>query len=401
MTASKHLSARVRSLNEPLTIGMARKSRELKAEGKDIISLSLGEPDFDVPEFIQEAAHQAITDNHSHYPPVAGIQPLREAIAKKLKRDNDLQYTANQIVVSTGAKQSIANAVLSLVNPGDEVIIPAPYWVTYIEIVKFADGVPVIIPTSIENDFKITAEQLKKYITPKTKLMLFSSPCNPSGATYTKDELGSLAKVIAQKEDFYVIADEIYELIQFGGEHASLAAFPEVYNQTITVNGFSKGFAMTGWRLGYMAAPEWIAQACDKVQGQFTSGASTIVQHAAIAAIEADPSSIKYMVDAFVERMELALSILETIPGLKINRPPGAFYLFPDVSAYFGKKYGDRLIKSANDLAMYLLEEAFVALVPGEAFGSPKCIRISFAASEEELKEAMQRIKTALSQLHD
>jgi aspartate aminotransferase len=399
MSSTKDLSARVRGLNEPLTIGMARKSRELRAQGKDIISLSLGEPDFNIPDFIQEAAHQAIRDNHSHYPPVAGIQELREAISRKLKRDNGLDYHPNQIVVSTGAKQSIANAVLSLVNPGDEVIIPAPYWVTYIEIVKFAEGIPVIIPTDITQDYKINPEQLKKYITPKTKMLMFSSPCNPSGAVYTKDELAALAKVISQKPDMYVISDEIYELILFGEEMTSLASFPEVYSQTITINGFSKGFAMTGWRLGYMAAPEWIAQACDKIQGQFTSGANTIAQHAAIAALEANPEVVSYMRDAFSDRLEKVLELVKEIPYMKVFRPPGAFYLFPDISETFGKKAGDKVIKSANDLSMYLLEEALVALVPGEAFGSPKCIRFSFAASMEDLQEALRRIREAFLKL--
>lgn len=399
MSNIKDLSARVRSLNEPLTIGMARKSRELRAAGKDIISLSLGEPDFDVPEFIKEAAQNAITANKSHYPPVAGIQELREAISKKLLRDNNLQYAPSQIVVSTGAKQSIANAVLSLINPGDEVIIPAPYWVTYIEIVKFAEGVPVIIPTDIDQDYKINPEQLKKYITPKTKMLIFSSPCNPSGAVYDRDELAGLAKVISQKQDLYVIADEIYELIVFGEDMVSLASFPEVYNQTITINGFSKGFAMTGWRLGYMAAPEWIAAACDKIQGQFTSGANTIAQWAGVAAIEADPKEMAYMKDAFSDRLDQVLALMKEIPYIKVNRPPGAFYLFPDISETFGKKHGDRVIKSANDLSLYLLEEALVALVPGEAFGSPKCIRFSFAASMDELEEALRRIKTAFEKL--
>jgi aspartate aminotransferase len=399
MSSMKDLSSRVRSLNEPMTIGMARKSRELRAQGKDIISLSLGEPDFHIPEFVKQAAHQAIDNNFSQYPPVAGIQELREAISRKLKRDNGLDYSPSQIVVSTGAKQSIANAVLSLVNPGDEVLIPAPYWVTYIEIVKFADGVPVIIPTDISQDYKVTPDQLKKYITPKTKMLIFSSPCNPSGAIYTKDELAGLAQIISKKPDLYVVSDEIYELIVFGEEMTSLASFPEVYNQTITINGLSKGYAMTGWRVGYMAAPEWIALACDKIQGQFTSGANTVAQHAAVAALNADPAEVRYMRNAFSERLDRVLELVRDIPYMKVFRPPGAFYLFPDISETFGKQAGERIIKSSNDLCMYLLEEALVAIVPGEAFGSPKCIRLSFAASMDELEEAMRRIREAFLKL--
>ena len=394
------VSDRINNLSESATIAMAQRSRELQAEGKDIISLSLGEPDFHTPDFVKEAAKQAIDENYTQYTPVPGYQELREAISTKFKRDNGLDYTPNQIVTSTGAKQSIANVVLSLVNPGDEVILPSPYWVSYLEIVKMAEGVPVFIEGSIENDFKITPEQLQGAITDKTRLMIYSSPCNPSGSIYSQEELAGLAKVIEQKKDFYVISDEIYEHINFVGKHESLAQFSAIYDQVITINGVSKGFAMTGWRLGYIGAPEWIAKACTKIQGQFTSGTCSITQRAVIAAMEADPSVTHEMRDAFLRRRELVLGLLKEVEGFKLNVPEGAFYVFPDVSDLLGKKTAEgKSINTAGDLCLYLLDEAQVAMVTGEAFGSPNCIRISFATSDEQLTEAMQRIKKAVEKL--
>jgi len=394
-----NISDRVNRLSESATIAMARKSRELKAQGIDVISLSLGEPDFNTPDFIKEAAIEGIHQNYSKYMAVNGYEDLRDVIVEKFKRDNNIVYKANQIVVSTGAKQSIANVVLSTVNPGDEVIIPAPYWVSYEEIVKLAEGIPVYIETQIENDFKITPEQLQNAISSKTKLMIYSSPCNPSGSVYLKDELRALADVIVSQPQMIVISDEIYEHINFTGSYFSMAAFDDVYDQIVTVNGVSKAFAMTGWRLGYIGAPESIASACTKIQGQFTSGASSISQRAALAAISADPSVVNEMKSAFLERRDFIINHLKSIDGMKINQPEGAFYVFPDVSSFFGKSIGDRLITDSNDLCLYLLEEAKVALVTGNAFGSPACLRISYAASMEELKEAMNRISQALSKL--
>lgn len=394
-----HISDRVKNMAESATLAMAAKSRELKAQGIDIISLSLGEPDFMTPDFIKDAAKRGIDENYSHYMPVPGYLDLREAISGKFKRDNGLDYAPNQIVVSTGAKQSLINVIMSLVNEGDEVIIPAPYWVTYYEQVALFGGIPVVIPTSIENDFKITPDQLRSAMTDKTKLMIFSNPCNPTGTAYTKDELGALADVIATKPDFFVISDEIYEHINFIEKNQSLAAFDHVYNQTITVNGLSKAFAMTGWRIGYIGAPVEIAKACEKIQGQFTSGTCSISQRAAIAAMEADPSQLQYMVDAFRKRRDLVLDLLGEIEGLKLNVPEGAFYVFPDITNFFGKSYGNHKINSATDLSMYLLDEAKVALVTGEAFGDPNCVRLSYAASEDVLTEAISRIKTALEKL--
>jgi aspartate aminotransferase len=378
---------------------MARKSRELKAQGIDVISLSLGEPDFNTPDFIKDAAIEGIHQNYSKYMAVNGYEDFREALSAKFKRDNNISYSPDQIVVSTGAKQSIANVVLSTVNPGDEVIIPAPYWVSYHEIVKMAEGVPVIIETKIEDDFKITADQLKNAISDKTKLMIYSSPCNPSGSVYLKEELRSLADVLVNHPEIIVISDEIYEHINFTDSYFSLAAFDDVYNQVVTVNGVSKAFAMTGWRLGYIGAPEWIAKACTKIQGQFTSGASSVSQRAALAAVSADPSVVGEMKDAFLERRNFIIEKLRLISGIKINQPEGAFYVFPDVSELFGKSFGDRKIENADDLCLYLLEEAKVALVTGNAFGSPACLRISYAASMDELTEAISRISNALSQL--
>ena len=399
-TAINLLSDRVKNLSESATIAMARKSRELKAKGIDVISLSLGEPDFNTPDFIKQAAKEGIDQNYSKYMPVNGYEDLRMAISAKFKRDNNINYSKDQIVVSTGAKQSIANVVLSLINPGDEVIIPAPYWVSYEEIVKMAEGVPVGIKTSIENDFKITPDQLKAAINTKTKLMIYSSPCNPSGSVYTKKELRGLADVLKDYPSIVVISDEIYEHINFTNSYFSMAAFDDMYNQVVTVNGVSKSFAMTGWRLGYLGAPNWIASACTKIQGQFTSGASSISQRAALAAVSEDPKVVIPMKNAFLDRRNYMIKELRSISSFNINEPEGAFYLFPDVSAFFGKEFKGNKITNADELCLFLLEEAKVALVTGNAFGSPNCIRISYAASMEELKEAIGRIKSAISLLH-
>ncbi|NBW71239.1 MAG: pyridoxal phosphate-dependent aminotransferase [Flavobacteriia bacterium] len=394
------LSERLLTMEESATIAMSRKSRELKAQGKDIISLSLGEPDFFTPQFIKDAALEAMNNNFTMYTPVPGYDDLRESIALKFKRDNNLVYTKDQIVVSTGAKQSIANVVLSLINPGDEVIIPAPYWVSYLEIVKVAEGIPVIVHAGIENDFKITGAQLEAAITPKTKLMLFSTPCNPTGSVYSKDELKDLANVLQKYPSLIALSDEIYEHINFEGKHESLAQFPEIYDQVVTVNGVSKAWAMTGWRLGYIAAHKDIAAACDKVQGQFTSATCSITQKATIAAMNADPKVLDEMIGAFKSRRKLVLDALAEIPGLVSNKPGGAFYVFPNVSSFFGKSYNGKKISNSEELCMYLLEEGLVALVGGEAFGDPNCMRISYAASEKTLTEAMKRIKNALLNLH-
>lgn len=393
-------SDRLNNMEESATLAMSRLSRELKAQGKDIISLSLGEPDFHTPQFIKDAAVAAMDNNFTTYTPVPGYDDLREAISNKFKRDNGLTYSKTQIVVSTGAKQSLANVILSIIGKGDEVIIPAPYWVSYIEIVKLAEGVPVIVESGIDSDFKITAQQLEKAITPKTKMMIFSTPCNPSGSVYSKEELKSLTQVIARHPNLVVIADEIYEHINFAGKHESLAQFDEIYNQVVTVNGVSKAWAMTGWRIGYIGAPQSIADACTKMQGQFTSGTCSIAQKAAVAAVNADPAVLKDMISAFRRRRDLVLEKLGAIEGLKVNVPEGAFYVFPDISSYFGKSYGGTVISSAADLCMYLLNEALVALVSGDAFGDPNCIRISYATSEEVLEEALKRVKIALEKLN-
>ena len=393
------LSHRIEEMTESATLAMARKSRELKAKGLDIISLSLGEPDFDTPDFIKEAAVKAIHENYTRYPPVNGYLDLREAISKKFNRDNKLNYSADQIVVSTGAKQSIINAVLSLVNPGDEVIIPTPFWVSYEEMVKLAEGKCVFIRAGIENDFKITPQQLEQAITVKTKLMIFSSPCNPTGSVYTHEELVELSKVLKRNKNVYVIADEIYEHINFTGKHASLASIDGMYENVITVNGVSKAFCMTGWRIGFIGAPKTIADACNKLQGQFTSGASSIAQRASLAAVQANPEVVKPMREAFLKRRDLVLKLLSEISGLKSNVPQGAFYVFPEIKSFFGKSYDKFYIKTAEDLCMFLLEDALVALVTGEAFGDDNCIRISYAASEKELIASMQRIKISLAKL--
>jgi aspartate aminotransferase len=377
---------------------MAALARELKSQGKDIISLSLGEPDFNTPDFIKEAAKKAIDENYSTYSPVEGYADLKEAICRKFKRDNDLDYKPSHIVVSTGAKQSLYNIAQVMLNDGDEVILPAPYWVSYFEIVKMAGGIPVEVPTSIENDFKITPEQLEKAITPKTKMIWYSSPCNPSGSVFSKDELTALSKVILKHPNIYVVSDEIYEHINFAGTFCSIASLPGMFEKTITVNGIAKGFAMTGWRIGYIGAPEIIAKACTKMQGQVTSGANSIAQRATITAVDADPSVLNYMVDAFKKRRDLVVGLINDVPGMKVNIPEGAFYVFPDVSFYFGKTLRGNLIKDANDFSMYLLSEANVATVTGDAFGDKNCIRFSYATSEEILVEAMKRIKNALTE---
>ena len=391
------LSDRINNLSTSATLAMAAKARELRAEGKDIIGLSLGEPDFNTPDFIKEAAIEAINQNYNSYSPVDGYVELKEAIIKKFRRDNNLNYTLPQVVVSTGAKQSLANVAAVMLNPGDEVILPCPYWVSYSDIVKLSDGVPVEVQTSIDNDFKMTAEQLEAAITPKTKMIWYSSPCNPSGSVYSKSELRALADVLQKHPNIYVVSDEIYEHINFKGGHFSMAEFEDMYDRTITVNGVSKAFAMTGWRIGYIGAPDWVARACNKMQGQITSGANCIAQRAVITALEADPSSIKYMVDEFKERRKLILDLLSDIEGFKTNEPEGAFYVFPNVSAYFGKTIKGKTINNASDFSLFLLEEALVATVTGEAFGNPDCIRISYAASQDNIKEAVKRIKTALS----
>ncbi|WP_224489599.1 pyridoxal phosphate-dependent aminotransferase [Robertkochia flava] len=394
---SNPLSERILQMSTSATLAMAAKARELKSEGKDIIGLSLGEPDFNTPDFIKEAAKEAIDQNYNSYSPVDGYADLKQAIIKKFKRDNGLDYQPGQIVVSTGAKQSLANVAMAVINPGDEVILPAPYWVSYSEIVKLAEGVPVEVPTSIDTDFKMTPEQLEKAITPKTKMLWYSSPCNPSGSVYSKEELEALAVVLRKHPGIIVVSDEIYEHINFKNAHHSMAACEGMYDRTVTVNGVSKAFAMTGWRIGYIGAPEYIAKACNKIQGQITSGANCIAQRATIAALEAPVSNIKYMIDKFHERRDLVLKLLGEIPGMNLNVPEGAFYVFPDISYYFGKTIKGKTINNATDFSLLLLEEALVATVTGEAFGNPNCIRISYAASEAELQEAIKRIKEVLS----
>ena len=387
----------INSLPVSATLAMAAKARELKNEGIDVIGLSLGEPDFNTPEFIKDAAIQAVNDNYNSYSPVDGYADLKQAIITKFKRDNGLDYAANQIVVSTGAKQSIANVCMVLLNPGDEVLLPAPYWVSYSAIATLAEAKSTIIPTSIDNDFKITPEQLEAAISPKTKLIMFNSPNNPSGTIYTEEEYRALGKVLEKYPDIYIMSDEIYEQINYGTPHFSIAAIPSLYDRTITVNGVAKAFAMTGWRIGYIGAPAWIAKACNKMQGQITSGANCIAQRATITALEAPVSNIQYMVDEFQSRRKLIIELLSEIPGFRINEPEGAFYVFPDVSHYFGKTMNGKTIKDASDFALYLLEEAHVATVTGDAFGNGDCIRISYAASVDNIKEAISRISKALA----
>lgn len=393
------LAQRLDRISEPQTIKMAKLSRELKAKGLDIIDLSLGEPDFQTPEHICAAAEQAIRNGYTKYTPVAGIPELRQAICGKLKRDNNLTYSPDQILVSTGAKQSLANAVLAIVNPGDEAIIPTPYWVTYGAQVSFAEGVPVYVPCGIENNFKITPEQLEAAITPRTKLFLFSSPCNPTGSVYTRAELDALAMVFEKHPQIYIISDEIYEYINYHGKHESIAHCDSLKDRVILVNGFSKGYAMTGWRLGYIAAPKEIVTACEKIQSQFTSGTNSIAQRAAVAALEQDNTPSMEMVKAFKERKDYVIRALAKIPGIRINNPDGAFYAFPDISAFLGKKDGDEVISSAEDLSMFLLHKGLVTVVDGAAFGSPNNIRISFATSMDNLTEAIKRMDYAFGLL--
>lgn len=391
------LSKRLQNLKPSATIAMSAKARELKVQGIDVISLSIGEPDFNTPDFIKEAAKKAIDENYSGYPPIAGYADLKEAVIKKFKRDNNIEYTADQIVVSTGAKQSIYNVLQAIVDEGTEVIIPTPYWVSYSDIVELSGGIPVFVEGTLANDFKISPAQLEAAITDKTRAIIYSSPCNPSGSVYTGEELKALAQVLAKYPNVIIISDEIYEHIVYGEKNVSIASFPEVYNQTVTINGLAKAFAMTGWRIGFIGAPAWLAKACETLQGQVTSGANSIAQRAAITALEADPSSVQYMVDAFAERRELMLGWAREISAFIVNEPKGAFYLFPDVSSTFGKTYKGVTIHNADDLALYLLEYAQVAVVSGSAFGSDNCIRISYAASVEELREAMKRIREALA----
>lgn len=391
-----HLSDRINAMSTSATLAMAAKTRELRNEGKDIIGLSLGEPDFNIPEFVKESAKQAIEDNYSSYSPVDGYGDLKQAIALKFKRDNNLVYAPNQIVVSTGAKQSLANVAMVMLNKGDEVILPAPYWVSYSDIVKLAEGVPVEVPTSIDTDFKMTPAQLEGAITPRTKMLWFSSPCNPSGSVYSRKELEGLAGILRKHPTIFVVSDEIYEHINFIGGHESIAGIDGMYERTITVNGVSKAFAMTGWRIGYLGAADWIAKACTKFQGQITSGANAIAQRATITALEAPVSKIQFMIDEFHKRRDIILDLLGDIPGFKLNVPEGAFYVFPDISSFFGKTLRGTTIHSASDFSMYLLEHANVATVSGESFGNSNCIRISYAASEKELREAADRIRSVV-----
>ncbi|MEP2771691.1 MAG: pyridoxal phosphate-dependent aminotransferase [Fulvivirga sp.] len=395
-----NLSDRISNLEESATLAMAAKAREFKAKGVDVISLSLGEPDFKTPKYIQIGAKEAIdTGKYFAYPPVPGYPDLREALAKKLRDENNIPYQADNIVVSNGAKQSIANVMFALLNPGDEVVVFSPYWVSYTALIQLAEGKPVFVKGGIESDFKATAAQLEAAITSKTKAIIYSSPCNPTGSVFTKEELSAIADVVKKHDDIIVIADEIYEHINYTGAHASMAALPGMFERTVTVNGFAKGFAMTGWRVGYIGAPEWLAKGCTKMQGQITSANCSIAQRAALTAITGDQSPTKEMSEAYLKRRDLVYNLLKEMPGLKVNLPTGAFYFFPDVSSYFGKSAGSITIKDASDLCMYILEKAHVSLVTGDAFGDPNCVRLSYAASEEELKEAIKRIKEVLSEL--
>lgn len=395
----EHLSDRIKSLSVSQTLAMAQKSRELKAKGIDVISLSLGEPDFNTPDYIKEAAKKAIDDNYSKYPPVPGYNDLREAISRKFKEENGISYTPEQIVVSAGGKHSLINVILSIVNPGEEVILLAPYWVSYYDQVILAGGKPVVVETTLENDFKVLPEQLEVVITRKTRLIIFNSPSNPTGMAYSREEMEDIARVVEKYEGLFIISDEIYEHILFKGEHVSMASFDFIYDRVITVNGVSKGYAMTGWRIGYIGAPVWLAKAVDKLQGQFTSGVCSIAQRAALAAIAGDDGSRKKMRDAFLRRRDIICKLLKEIKGLKVKVPQGAFYVFPDISYYLGKSDGIVTIKNSDDLALYLLDKARVAVVGGDAFGAPDCIRISYATADELLVEAAKRIKGALERL--
>jgi aspartate aminotransferase len=391
------LSDRILNMATSATLAMAAKARELKGKGENIIGLSLGEPDFNTPDFIKDSAKQAIDENYNSYTPVDGYEELKQAIITKFKRDNKLSYKSSQIVVSTGAKQCLANVALVLLNKGDEVILPCPYWVSYADIVKLSEGTPVEVKTSIETDFKMTPEQLEAAITTKTKMIWFSSPCNPSGSVYSVKELRALADVLQKYPKIYVVSDEIYEHINYGSAHASMAQFKDMYNRTVTINGVSKAFAMTGWRIGYLGAPESIARACNKMQGQITSGANCIAQRAVITALEAPPSKVQYMIDEFKTRRNLILNLLSEIDGFSCNIPEGAFYVFPDISSFFGKTFKGVKINNATDLSLFLLENALVATVTGDAFGNPNCIRISYAASQKKIIEAVERIKKSLT----
>ncbi|MGM0463100.1 MAG: pyridoxal phosphate-dependent aminotransferase [Bacteroidota bacterium] len=395
----EYLSDRIKSLSISQTLAMAQKSRDMKDAGVDVINLSIGEPDFNTPDDIKEAAKKAIDDNYTHYPPVPGYPDLRKAISQKFKRENGLDYTPEQVVVSAGGKHSIINILLSIVNPGDEVIIIAPYWVSYYDQIILAQGKPVVLQTGIENDFKVTADELEKAVTPKTRLILFNSPSNPTGMVYTRGEMEQIARVVEKHEGLFVISDEIYEHITFSGRHESMASFGFIYDRVITVNGVSKGYAMTGWRIGYIGAPLWIAKAVNKLQGQFTSGVSSIAQRAALAAITSVSDSKEKMRDAFLKRRDLVCGLLKEIDGFKLSIPDGAFYVFPDVSSLFGKSDGENVISDSTDLAMYILEKGHVAVVGGAGFGAPDCLRVSYAASEDELVEACRRIKEAVEKL--
>ena len=395
----QRLSDRLLRMSESATLKMAQMARDLRNQGHDIITLSLGEPDFDTPDHIKDAAKKALDEGYTKYTPVAGLMPLREAIVEKFRRDNNLDFSVGQIVVSNGAKQSIANLSLALLNQGDEVIIFTPYWVSYYEIVRLGGGIPVPIAAGIEDDYKVTPQQLKDALTDKTKMVLFSSPCNPTGSVFDYDELKAFAQILSERSDIVIVSDEIYEFINFGGKHVSIGAFDEVKDQTVTINGFSKGYAMTGWRLGYIGAPEWIAKACAKIQGQFTSGASAFGQMAAAHALNSSMEATNAMRDTYLRRRDMMIDLLEQIPLFLVNRPPGAFYIFPDISAYFGKSYSEYEIKDSSDFAMYILKEGHVALVAGAAFGNNNCIRISYAASDDQLRESVKRIKEAVSKL--
>ncbi|MDL2254702.1 pyridoxal phosphate-dependent aminotransferase [Bacteroidales bacterium OttesenSCG-928-J16] len=396
------IAKRILSMEESATLAMTQKANELKEQGVDVISLSIGEPDFNTPEFIKDAAKKALDDNFTHYPPVTGFTDVKQAVVKKLKRDNGLDYKTNQIVVSTGAKQALANAILCLVDAGDEVILPAPFWVSYTELIKFADGIPVIIETDIKSDFKATPEQIEAAITPKTKLIMFNSPNNPSGSIYSKEEIAAIVEVLKKYPDIYIISDEIYELINFSGKHTGFAEFPEIKDRVVIINGVSKGFSMTGWRLGYSVSSVEIAKAANKLQGQITSGTNTIAQKAALVALERDPKDVvelQEMTKKFRERRDLFYNALKEIPGLKLNLPEGAFYLFPEVDNYYGKSFNGKVIANDDDLCMYLLNEAHVATVAGGSFGNKNCIRLSYATDEASLIEAARRIKDALAAL--
>lgn len=393
------LSNRLNRLAPSATLAMSQKSSEMKAQGIDVINMSVGEPDFNTPDHIKQAAKLAIDENYSRYSPVPGYSDLRQAVARKLERENQLHYTPNEILVSNGAKQSVCNTVMALINPGDEVIIPAPYWVSYPQMVKLAGGEPVIVNAGFEQDFKMTPEQLEAAITPKTRMLILCSPSNPTGSVYSKDELEGLAEVIKRHDDLFVLADEIYEHINYIGKHESIAQFPDMKERAIIVNGVSKAYAMTGWRIGYIAAPEWIVKGCNKLQGQYTSGPCSVSQRAAIEAYVASQACVEEMRQAFERRRNLIVELAKDIPGLEVNVPQGAFYLFPKCSSFYGKSDGERTINNATDLAMYLLEVGHVATVGGDAFGDPDCFRMSYATSDDNIREAMRRIKMVLAKL--